>query len=391
MIQEQRQGARPVLPHQVSVGPAAVGSRLGGVAVQRAPAEGKHQRTDDFPDPGAHKQARTGESAGGGSSSSDEEMEWAPVHAAPEPPRVKREEQRRYQRHPKKIEYSSENAQREARRAAELRMLDRISRILIAGLRSRDAQATPHLAVALAGGAFVVHGNTDRQVTDQQRAGAHQFLDKARRGDTPDAVPDDDKRRFSKDARKLHAFLTGQYQEPLDEEWQRNFAKALKTQISWGTLTPRGPQSQRDTANSGGSVHGEMNLLGHLTAEHMRPERQASSSTSASPAGTTQVYLGGFKKPCRACRWVIDAVNETVGAEYGFEIVAPATHTNYYAHWMPPGWLKESRYKNVFDRVKKKAEDAGQKFDGNKPSGRGDRRSSTEKAYESESDYEAAR
>lgn len=71
--------------------------------------------------------------------------------------------------------------------------------------------------------------------------------------------------------------------------------------------------------------------------------------------------------------------------------MAPATHTNYYAHWMPPGWLKESRYKNVFDRVKKKAEDAGQKFDGNKPSGRGDRRSSTEKAYESESDYEATR
>lgn len=393
-IQEQRQGAR-------TAHPAAEGSRLGGATVQRAPVEGKHRRSDDFADSGAHKQARTGEAAGGGSSSSDEEMEWAPVGAAPEPTRVNmggptgmggpREQPTQYQHHPRKHAYTLESAQREARRAAELRMLDRIARILIAGMRSGGADTTPHLAVALVGGAFMVYGNTDRPLDDRQKAGAYQFLNKARQGNTPENVPNGEGRRFSKDARKLHAFLTGQYEAPLDEEWREKFSKALRTQISWGALTSRGAQSQRESAHSGDVVHGEMNLLGHVIDEHMRPERQAHRSGSGASGDVAQVHLGGFKKPCRACRWVIDAVNETVGVQYGFKVVAPATHANYYAHWAAPGWLKESRHKSIFDRVKVKAGEAGQEFDGNKPSGRGERPSSTEQPHESESDYEAMR
>ncbi|MEU1076032.1 MULTISPECIES: hypothetical protein [unclassified Streptomyces] len=112
-----------------------------------------------------------------------------------------------------------------------------------------------------------------------------------------------------------------------------------------------------------------MTLLGRLVAEHTRPGHTHGSAAAAS-GSVTPVYLGGFKKPCRACRWVIDAVNETVGAQHGFQIVAPTTHTNYYAHWSPPAWLAESEYEEVFDRVKDKAQRDGPKFVGNRPSGR---------------------
>ncbi|MEU1076033.1 MULTISPECIES: hypothetical protein [unclassified Streptomyces] len=103
---------------------------------------------------------------------------------------------------------------------AELRMLDRVARVLISGLKRLNAGAsTPHLAVALTGGTLTVQGNSDHPVTAEARAARSSSWTRPQ-GQTPDNVLADDKRRLAKDARKLHAFTLDQYGTPLDAEWQ---------------------------------------------------------------------------------------------------------------------------------------------------------------------------
>jgi hypothetical protein len=262
-------------------------------------------------------------------------------------------------------------------RPAELRMLDRVARVLYKSLEEWDKQnqqqfggrATPHFAVYLDNdGRLHVSGNTDRPFTEKHRQQAERRLQSILSGEPLDkSLP----RRERKDANKVGAHLVGAYQPEQDnpeqdnpeqdnEEWKAPLAAALRAGIQWdiASLDPHHQQGPTDKV-----VHGEMILLGDIV-KYWVAKGPAEKNVKRKP-----VYLGGYKPPCQPCQWLIESVNAVFGKTYGFKIETMETHKGIPDTWHAPDWLfrgDDKEYAITWELLQRKAGGVGKSFDGSR-------------------------
>lgn len=203
-------------------------------------------------------------------------------------------------------------------RTAELRTLDRAARVLAGALVPEVS--SPHLATLPIGGSLQIAGNTGtRHVRSEEAAHAEELLAAARDPGKP--LPTG--RRSRKDALKLRALATGDYQ-----------AHHKKESASLGGLaaTLQLPARWRNVGVSGGPAeHGELTLLGSLL-EDMRAHRR-------DPGAPVIVYLGGVKLACQACWWALGAFNEHLARPLGYRVKASGTHLGLFPGWRMPDYL----------------------------------------------------
>lgn len=293
----------------------------------------------------------------------------------------------------------------------ELRMLNRVARILYQGLREAevtdkvDGGVTPHLAVVLKGDKFRVSGNTDRKIKKTHMEKAEGKLKEAIDKDTEisklvsgEWVGDSEgalrqrQRRLHKDATKLR--LVGEDGYVIDGTWRGKFLDALKGGVSWDLEFKNRADKNSAERERYGNVHGEMFSLYAIINEHW----------SQDPKEGAPVYLGGSMKPCRACQWVIDAVNSEILEPRGFKVRASESHNSLFDNWKMPDWLwspslllapsNSERRKSLAEAKKMvtaKAGEGGWSFDKDgKILGRTHRVGEPKDSYpeESDSDYE---
>jgi hypothetical protein len=251
-------------------------------------------------------------------------------------------------------------------RPAELRMLDRIARILYNSLEGWDQQnqqrfgsrATPHFAVNLDNGRLHVSGNTDRPFTADHRQQAERRL---RAAVTAGRLDESMHEREAQDLNKIRAHLAGDYRpDEYDNDWMADLASALQTDIRWdiGSLDP-----QQERGAIGEVVHGEMILLGDIV------KKRVAKGPAQGDAEREPEYLGGYLKPCKPCRWLIESVNAVFGNKYGFRIATMETHEGVPRTWHAPDWLFRSgdkEYAQTWKLLKMKAANAGTPFVGNR-------------------------
>jgi hypothetical protein len=220
-----------------------------------------------------------------------------------------------------------------------LRMLDRISRIALDTITKENAndvhrktkqpnrsakKITPHLAATLLpGNTLAIAGNTGkRKVTDLDKKNVNEEIRKfveqtaaAEGHGTP------------KDRTKLRAQVAGDYATAHPgAEGLETLTAALERPIEWFVVGQDEPDSKM------GAQHGEMTLLG----EHVRNWK----ANPGDPAHPKTVMMGGVKKACLSCRWAFDAVNEVVGAEYGYRVQAAGSHEQFFPGWIMPEWMR---------------------------------------------------
>ncbi|MCS0634980.1 DUF4157 domain-containing protein [Streptomyces sp. LP05-1] len=227
----------------------------------------------------------------------------------------------------------SERQKQISQREAEVRFLDRIARILIAGVegapRPDGQKPTPHIAVVLRNGVLHASPNTDVPFTGPQRVRADALLRHAVRNSVPptDSVPEDRQERHLRDTHKIAALVDGSYDdEGRMTPWMEAARAAVQRGVTWDVQM--GNRAERPR---GGGLHAEMRMLQSIIADRAR--------NGPVPEGEEEkVRLGGSKMPCLLCHWVIDAVNVVIGQAHGFTVVATQTHSRPYPWFLPP-WL----------------------------------------------------
>lgn len=208
-------------------------------------------------------------------------------------------------------------------RPAGLRMLDRFGRAAHSGLAGEHS---PHLATTLTrAGQIMIAGNTGQySVTPEQQAAVN-----ARLNDYLDSAPHGQRgRREFKDRIKLHALMSGSYQEAHPEDpLLPRLAETLRrgTPLEWRNVTEKG--------SGGNAEHGEMTLLGKRLKE-MRGNRK-------DPNAPQLEFMGGKLRACQACQWVYDAFNAHIGPQVGYRIAASGTHGKIFPGWLMPIWLTD--------------------------------------------------
>ena len=230
-----------------------------------------------------------------------------------------------------------------AERDSKLRMLDRLARVLIFGLRLKDQAATPYISVWFDGGKINIKGNSQQPITRTQKSRAVAVLRNTlkNRGPLQNVPP-----RFQYDADKLRKVVAGSYvPEDFDETWMTAFGSALET-LEFNWLEDPG------TEGVGRHWHGEMFRLREIIDKYTKKNFFGSKTKE-------KELLGGSKMPCPACRWVIDEVNATFGERYGFEVEVGGRHKSLYP-WSLPDWLLTGKdqngyHKRIRERVEREA------------------------------------
>lgn len=209
-------------------------------------------------------------------------------------------------------------------RSVDVRALDRLARVLY--LKLDPHWASPHLATADVGGTLYVAGNTGgRNVTNQEADLARQQL-----RDTLDltkSLPKSLPRRARRDAIKLRAMVTGDYQAAHLEsgtELDRIIAIA-SAPIVWLNVGVGGE----------GSLHGEMAILNELYEEFKRKPRNRSMPL-------LDRHLGGVKLACGPCTYAFEAFNYYVARPLGYRVVFSGGHRGGYPNWKIPTVLEQN-------------------------------------------------
>ncbi|SER50776.1 hypothetical protein SAMN04487983_1017100 [Streptomyces sp. yr375] len=234
--------------------------------------------------------------------------------------------------------FTRTGAPAESDRDAALRMLDRVARtaerVILAGNPKARNKFTPHLAVnLLPDGSLGISGNTGKRVvTEQQRQTIEQEIRGFADGSAPRAGHNawgssaDQRQRERQDRSKLRALDAGSYAEHHPESPElADIYEALHKPIRWfsiGTPVKKGVPAQ----------HGEMTLLGEQVAAWKRAPRD--------PDDPKTVHMGGVKLACVACQWAFDAVNETIGRDLGYRVVAAGAHGQFFPNWLMPQWMR---------------------------------------------------
>ncbi|MEA2972625.1 MAG: hypothetical protein QOG82_1083 [Actinomycetota bacterium] len=254
-----------------------------------------------------------------------------------------------------------------ADRAADLRALDRLARVLSGEL---PADSSPHLATAVLGGELAVAGNTGkRSVTEADRDEANERLAAAL--DLNRKLPSG---RSDKDARKLRALASGDYAahhavlaQPLGQ-----VADAMQLPARWGNVGAAG----------GAAEHGEMTVL-----EALWTDMQAHPGNLQQPI---TVNLGGLKLACKACWLALNAFNTRLAGPIGYRVVVSGTHRRLFPGWKAPNYLWNNAHIQADLRAKVPK---GWLFDAQGTLGRGDGSSDpkgnkSQDPEESDSDWE---
>ncbi|MFJ2819353.1 hypothetical protein [Streptomyces sp. NPDC087294] len=269
-----------------------------------------------------------------------------------------------------------------ANRDIQLRMYDRIARILIYGVESAEQNKkarTPHIAVTMRNGVLHASGNTNRPFTEAHKGMANNFLQAALEGSKPDGdIPEVRRNRHGVDSQEIHALMDGSYERTNSKpKWAEGLKQALNKGVHWDTqVTEPGKQEKYGAA----SEHGEMKLLGSIIAE-----RQTSEKAEV----PEQVPIGGVKMPCLACSWVIEEVNKLIGPPNGFQIMAMETHGRPYT-WNMPNWLYKGTgtLEEVRENFKKRAKEAGYSIAGRTMVVDGNQEGGSEEPAYSDSEYD---
>ncbi|WP_433296789.1 hypothetical protein ACQPZQ_16945 [Pseudonocardia sp. CA-142604] len=242
--------------------------------------------------------------------------------------------------------YRQKNPNTTSPHPAGLRMTDRIARIVYDAVAHTN---TPHVAASdVAGAGMLLAANSGKRGLSEeaQTAGIDHLLDVGTRGESQLTYGRKSEHQLW-DQTKYRALLTGDYQRAHPDH-----AEELGRIAAAVTQGPRWEDGPEDEAN--GSVHGEMTLAGEQI-ESWRRNRW--------PLGEgkiKEVAMGGVKSACGACQWTIDAVNEHIGKELGYELVASGSHGQLFSGWTLPAWLQG----DARDEVMQKAQDVGWDWNG---------------------------
>ncbi|MFC8715127.1 DUF4157 domain-containing protein [Streptomyces sp. NPDC057197] len=248
----------------------------------------------------------------------------------------------------------------ESDRDAALRMLDRVARTAERVILATDPRAgkkfTPHLAVnLLPDGTLGIAGNTGKRVvTEQQR----QAIDAEVRGFAGGAAPraghhgwgsaPAERQRERQDRSKLRALDAGSYAAQHTESPELDAIRAaLHKPLTWYAISA--PVKKGVPAQ-----HGEMTLLGEQVAAWKKAPRD--------PGDPKTVYMGGVKLACVACQWAFEAVNEHIGRQLGYRVVAAGAHGQFFPNWLMPQWMRGERA--VVDEIRSRAGDVGARLTG---------------------------
>jgi hypothetical protein len=216
-----------------------------------------------------------------------------------------------------------------AHRDRPLRMLDRAGRVLhdsmTAGVvQIQGREPTPHFAVILRGDQLHVAGNTKNPFTNDHKEAAINRLKNVVEGTEPDNPTS--KPEVLSDMGKIRDVVDGKYADDPNAEWFEKFKQALTKPVVWD-------DSMVKEGRGDENVHGEMTLLGTIIDDQFRKERNTAT------LALDPVYLGGRLQPCQMCAWVIQAVNEEIGAHRGFWVVATPGSGQPFENWHVPQWL----------------------------------------------------
>lgn len=205
-------------------------------------------------------------------------------------------------------------------RPADLRMKDRIAR----EAHAPNAGKTPHVAVTDVPGQglrYASNSGAKKLSEAKQRSGLDSVGAAMDHAAELSAVP-----RRRKDQLKLRAALSGDYEKAHGDD-SRLAATTRELRSSAGTWS-RNPEHPKKDA----SVHGEMTLLGEQIANwRENPWPQGEGRIQ-------EVAMGGVKKACGACQMAFEAANATIGATYGYRVVASGSHGEMF-RWRAPDWL----------------------------------------------------
>ncbi|WP_052863038.1 eCIS core domain-containing protein [Streptomyces niger] len=257
--------------------------------------------------------------------------------------------------------YRQVKPSKEGTRPADLRLQDRLAR----EAHAPNARKTPHVAVTHVPGEGIRYSSNSGQkkLSEAKQEAGLASVDAAKDPAAP--LSDDPRRR--KDQLKLRAAHSGDY-ETVHKDDPDLAATTKSLRSSRGTWNG-GPVHDKKDA----SVHGEMTLLGEQIAHWKK------NPWPLGKGKIKDVTMGGVKKACGACQMAFDAANATIGAQYGYRVVASGSHGEMF-RWRAPDWLTGA----ALEQVAAAAKPRGYEF-------RGRILEQTEEAAEAERKSEAPR